>query len=150
MLTTILLLTCSQVPYGPQAQWGWDGTVQNRTGWGYAQLYGNGIYPPWVFYGGGRCGPSGCCSASRSSWYPSPWNAAVAELRARGPVRSSDKRPPPDVQRMLADLEAQRRDLYDQLINAASSDKPTLRAEWIRARQELERARIQAARMARR
>jgi hypothetical protein len=149
--TAILTLTCCQVPYGPQSQWGWDGTVQNRSGWGYAQLYGNGYYPPWVFYGGGRCGPSGCCNASRASlYYTSPWNAAVAELRAAGPRRSSDKRPPGDVQRLLADLDTRRADLYEQLRSAEPQSKAALRAEWLQARQDLERARLQAARLARR
>lgn len=149
MLIAIMWLACTQVPYGPQSQWGWDGAIQNRTGWGYRTLYGAGYYPPAALYGR-RCGPSGCCSSSRATWYQSPWNAAVAELRAAGPSRSSDRRPPGDVQRLLADLEARRADLYSQLQAAEPQSKPALRAEWLQARQDLERARLQAARLARR
>ena len=134
MITTILILSLSQVPYGPQAQWGWDGSVQNRTCWGDR--------------------PGNCYSASRRCVVfiplPSPWNAAVAELRAAGPRRSSDKRPPGEIQQQLASLEARRADLYDQLRAAEPQSKAALRAEWLQARQDLEHARLQAARLARR
>ena len=159
MLTAALLtIVCAQVPYGPQSQWGWDGSVQNRSGFGYAKLFGSGYYPPAAFYGGTYHQP-GCCSQSRRcsmsngpTFVPTTnqWNAAVAELRAAGPQRSSDKRPPPEIQAQLAELDAQRESLYQELVAAAPQDKAALRAWLIQAREELERARIRAARMARR
>lgn len=149
MFTAILTLVFTQVPYGPQAQWGWDGTVQNQTGWGYARLYGRGYYPPAAFYGGG-C-QRGCCSSSRASLYlPSPWNAAVAELRARGPSRSSDRRPPPSTWANLEVLALQTATAYDTLRAAAPQDKSELRAQWLDARRQLEQARYRAAKEARR
>jgi hypothetical protein len=54
------------------------------------------------------------------------------------------------VQQQLADLDARRADLYDQLVSAEPQSKPALREEWIQAREDLERARLQAARLARR
>lgn len=150
MFTTILILSLGQVPYGPQAQWGWDGTVENRSGFGYRTLFGGGYYPPAAFYGGG-CPRGGCCSASRASFYPtSPWNAAVAELRAAGPRRSSDKRPPPSTWANLEVLALQVTDAYDTLRAADPKDKSELRAEWIAARDKIELARIRAAKEARR
>jgi len=154
MLTTILILSLCQVPYGPQSQWGWDGTVENRSGFGYRQLFGAGYYPPSVFYGG-ECRPSGCCSSSRRcsvAFVPTqnPWNTAVAELRAAGPRRSSDKRPPTPVVYELEQLDSRRADLYASLRDAAPEEKADLRREWLQARDDLEKARIQAARVARR
>jgi len=150
MFTTLLTIVFSQVPYGPQAQWGWDGTIENRSGFGYRQLFGSGYYPPSVFYGS-RCGPRGCCSASRASIYlPSPWNAAVAELRARGPARSSDKRPPPSTWANLEFLALQTQSAYDNLRAADPMDKPELRREWIAARDKLVQARLKAAKEAQR
>jgi hypothetical protein len=150
MFTTLLTIVFSQVPYGPQAQWGWDGTVHNRTGWGYRELYGRGYYPVAAFYGS-RCGPSGCCSSSRATWYyTSPWNAAVAELRAAGPRRSSDKRPPPSTIANLEFLALKTADAYSTLRAAEPQDKSELRAQWMDARRQLEQARYRAAKEARR
>lgn len=150
MFTALLTLVLTQVPYGPQSQWGWDGTVENRSGFGYRTLFGGGYYPPSAFYVG-RCGPSECCSSSRQSLYlSSPWNSAVAELRAAGPRRSSDKRPPATVVHELEQLDSRRSDLYTALRDAPPSEKADLRREWMQAREDLDRARIQAARLTRR
>ena len=80
----------------------------------------------------------------------SPWNAVVAALQAHGPARSSDRRPPAALASELAALEDRRADLYDQLRSAPPDQKAALRAQWLQARQDLERARLQAGRLARR
>jgi hypothetical protein len=133
--TAILTIACCQVPYGPQSQWGWDGTVQNRSGWGYARLYGHGYYPPEVL-------------VPRAMFVPIPnnWQAVVDDLRARRPS-SRDRAPPPEVVQYLQELDLHRAQLYDQLTAAPRDRKQELRAAWLQARRDLERARIQAVRM---
>lgn len=128
MLTAALLtLACCQVPCWPQGQHDWT----PRWPAGYQQPTG-----PWFY-----------------QWHyaaTSPWNSAVAALQARGPARSSDRRPPAALASELAALEAQRADLYDQLRSAPPDQKADLRARWLQARQDLEHARLQASRMTRR
>jgi hypothetical protein len=80
----------------------------------------------------------------------SPWNAAVAELRARGPSRSSDRRPPASTWANLEFLALKATESYDTLRAAAPQDKPELRREWIAARDKLAQARLKAAKEARR
>ena len=145
ILLALVVMSADYPAYGPRAAWGWDGTVMNYSGWGYVRLYGNGYYPPAVFYGGYR-GPSGCCSSSRASLYlPSPWNAAVAELRARGPSRSRDRWLPIATADSLRTLDLRRAELYATLVAAPKDEKAELRQQLIVARQELERARILAS-----
>jgi hypothetical protein len=122
MFTTVLItVLLASGPWGPAPQW--PAGYQQPTG-------------PWFY-----------------QWHyaaTSPWNSAVASLQARGPARSSDRRPPADLASELAALEARRADLYDQLRSAPAEKKPDLRARWRAARQDLERARLQAARFSRR
>ena len=80
----------------------------------------------------------------------SPWNAAVQEMRARGPSRSSDRRPPASTWANLEFLALQTQEAYSTLRAADPKDKSELRAEWIAARDKLEQARYRAAREARR
>jgi len=103
-------------------------------------LYGNGYYPPWVYVPPPVFYP-----------LPSPWNAAVAELRARGNVRSRDRFEtlPPSTAAELRDLESRKAELYARLRAAPQAEKAELRAEWLRAREDLERARLLAARQLR-
>ncbi len=89
-------------------------------------------------------------SSPAQAIYSSPWNAAVAELRARGKVRSSDKRPPAAVAYELDRLESRRADLYAALRDAGPDEKAELRKEWLQARQDLEKARLAAAKLVRR
>ena len=75
----------------------------------------------------------------------SQWNAAVAELRARGPSRSRDLVLPTSTANGLRDLDLRQAELYAALIAAPRIEKAELRRQWLVARQELERARILAA-----
>lgn len=75
----------------------------------------------------------------------SQWNAAVAELRARGPSRSRDLMLPPSTANVLRELNLRRADLYAALIAAPKAEKDELRRQWLAARQELERARLLAS-----
>ena len=75
----------------------------------------------------------------------SPWNAAVAELRARGPSRSRDLMLPASTRNHLQDLDLQRSELYATLKAAPKDQKEHLREQWMAARQELERARFLAS-----
>lgn len=102
----------------------------------------------------GQCGyhaPPAQYRATFYSWYylpTTPWNAAVAELRARGKVRSRDRSGglPAVTQRNLADLSLTTEELYATLCRAPASEKADLRAQWITARRALERARLLASR----
>lgn len=78
----------------------------------------------------------------------SPWNAAVAELRQRGKVRSRDRSGglPASTREKLADLALTTEQLYATLCRAPPSEKAELRALWITARRDLERARLLASR----
>lgn len=77
-----------------------------------------------------------------------PWNAAVAELRARGKVRSRDRSGglPASTRRNLEDLSLTTERLYATLCRAPPDQKGALRLQWIDARAELERARLLASR----
>lgn len=75
----------------------------------------------------------------------SPWNAAVAELRARGPSRSRDRVLPVSTTNSLRDMDLRRAELYATLASAPKDKKAELRQQWIIARQELERARFLAS-----
>ena len=135
-MTTILLAIalCGQIPqYGPRAQWGWDGAVYNRTGWGYRRLYGNGYYPPATFT------PRAVIVRP-----PSPWNVAVAEMRA---ARASRPRSPsPGTLSELQSLADEAASLWAILLEAGPDAKDAAREEYFAARQRLELARIAAAR----
>lgn len=89
-----------------------------------------------------RCGYWGYAVVVRPY---SPWNAAVAELRARGPSRSRDRWLPPSTANHLQELDLQRSELYSALIAAPKAEKAELRRQWLAARQELERARLLAS-----
>lgn len=74
-----------------------------------------------------------------------PWNAAVAELRARGRSRSRDLMLPTSTANALRDLDLRRAEIYAALIAAPKAEKAELRRQWLVARQELERARLLAS-----
>lgn len=107
----------------------------------------------------GQCGYQQPCRTYQQTtgpwwyvgWYTaSPWNAAVADLRARGRSRSSDLRPPADTWANLEFLALKTTAAYDTLRAADPEDKSELRAQWLDARQQLEQARYRAAKEARR
>lgn len=75
----------------------------------------------------------------------SPWNAAVADLRARGPSRSRDRWLPTSTANTLQELDLRRAEVYAALVAAPKAQKAELRRQWLVARQELERARFLAA-----
>jgi len=75
----------------------------------------------------------------------SPWNAAVAEMRARGPSRSRDLVLPTSTYNRLRELDLRRAEVYVALIAAPKAQKAELRQQLLVARQELERARMLAA-----
>lgn len=74
-----------------------------------------------------------------------PWNAAVAELRARGPSRSRDLMLPTSAANSLQELELRRAEVYAALIAAPKAKKAELRRQLLVTRQELERARFLAS-----
>lgn len=74
-----------------------------------------------------------------------PWNAAVAELRARGPSRSRDLVLPTSTANALQELELRRAEVHAALIAAPKAQKAELRQQLLVARQDLERARFLAA-----
>jgi len=78
----------------------------------------------------------------------SPWNAAVAELRAQGKARSRDRFGglPASTRQNLQDLSLTVEQLYATLRAAPLDQKAELRAQWITARRDLERARLLASR----
>ena len=123
----------SYVPYGPQSQWGWDGSVYNQSGWGYRKLYGNGYYPPVVFLPLATFAP-----------LPSPWNAAVADMRS---ARASRMRSlSPSTTSDLYSLTAEKDRLWGAVLDSEPTDKPAAYKEYRRAKQRLEMARIAASR----
>lgn len=75
----------------------------------------------------------------------SPWNAAVAELRANGPSKSRDRWLPESTANNLQELALRRSEMYATLVAAPKAKKAELRQQWLVARQELERARILAS-----
>ena len=75
----------------------------------------------------------------------SQWNAAVAELRARGPSRSRDLVLPTSTANVLQELELRRAEAYAALIAAPKAQKAELRRQLLVAGQELERARLLAS-----
>ena len=134
IILALAVISADYPGYGPRACWRWDGSVHNNSGWGYSRLYGNGYYPPVVFMPSFILRP-----------LPSPWNAAVAELRASSPSRSRDRWLPTSTADSLRELDLRRAELYATLIAAPKDEKDELRQQWMIARQELERARILAS-----
>lgn len=135
MNAVILAMTMlGQIPqFGPQSQWGWDGTVHNNSGWGYRKLYGNGYYPPQVF-------------VSRAAFVrpPSPTNIIAAQMRA-----SKASRPRSLSSRTIAgliELAEEKERLWAILLESEPEDKKEAREEYLAARRRLDRARFIASR----
>ncbi len=101
----------------------------------------------------GQCGPYAPAWRPPPHWHgvvvwfyhDNPVERAKAELRAR-PVRSRDRQPPPDVMAGLEFLDSRRAELYATLCAAPPEQKADLRRQWLQAREDLERARLAAAR----
>lgn len=115
-----------------------DGSVRNY-GYGYPRWFGNGNRAPWTLMP----------NPSMSVPLPSPWNAAVAAERAK---REARPRPSlsPGTQAELQTLAAEVETAYEYLRNPPPEDKAKARKDWMRARDDLEKARIKAARELRR
>lgn len=115
-----------------------EGLVRNY-GYGYPRWFGNGYRAPWLLMP----------NPSMFVPLPSPWNVAVAQERAK---RAARPRPTlsPGTQAHLQALAAEVEAAYQYLRNAPAEDKAEARKDWIRARDDLERARIKAARQLRR
>ncbi len=112
------------------------------------------VYAPCASY---EPSPVPTCHRPCGPWFyqwfyvpTSPWNAAVAELQARGPSRSSDRYLPPATAAQLYELAARRAELYAGLRAVPKGEKDELRRLWMAATEELDKARLRAAREARR
>ena len=96
-----------------------DGLVRNY-GYGYPPWFGNGYRAPWLLMP----------NPSMFVPLPSPWNAAVAEERAKLAAR-----PRPTLslgtQAELQTLAAEREAAYEFLRNAPTEDKAEARKDWI-------------------
>lgn len=122
-----------QIPqFGPQAQWGWDGSVYNNSGWGYRKLYGNGYYPPQVFM-------------PRMAFVrpPSPTNIVAAQMRASKASRPRSLSS--GTVSGLMELAAEKERLWSALLESGPEDKDEAREEYWAAKKRLDRARVVAS-----